>query len=81
MWFMGVRMDKYLVISADGHAGPPASVYRDYLAADLRQRFDERRPQRLGGPEHTCSLAGPFSKRTTGLEPATSSLGSSRSTN
>jgi predicted TIM-barrel fold metal-dependent hydrolase len=34
-------MDKYLVISADGHAGPPASVYRDYLAADLRQRFDE----------------------------------------
>ena len=24
-------MDRYVVISADGHAGPPASVYRDYL--------------------------------------------------
>jgi predicted TIM-barrel fold metal-dependent hydrolase len=34
-------MDKYLVISADGHAGPPAQVYRDYLAPDLRDRFDE----------------------------------------
>ena len=34
-------MDKYLVISADGHAGPPAEVYRDYLVPDLRDRFDE----------------------------------------
>jgi hypothetical protein len=34
-------MDKYLVISADGHAGPPAQVYRDYLAPNLRDRFDE----------------------------------------
>ncbi len=34
-------MDKYLVISADGHAGPPAAVYREYLVADLRDRFDE----------------------------------------
>jgi predicted TIM-barrel fold metal-dependent hydrolase len=34
-------MDKYLVISADGHAGPPAAVYREYLAPDLRDRFDE----------------------------------------
>jgi predicted TIM-barrel fold metal-dependent hydrolase len=34
-------MDRYLVISADGHAGPPADVYRDYLTADLRDRFDE----------------------------------------
>ena len=34
-------MDNYLVISADGHAGPPAEVYRHYLAEDLRDRFDE----------------------------------------
>ena len=25
----GEVMSKYLVISADGHAGPPASVYRE----------------------------------------------------
>jgi predicted TIM-barrel fold metal-dependent hydrolase len=34
-------MNKYLVISADGHAGPPAPAYREYLVADLRDRFDE----------------------------------------
>ncbi len=34
-------MDKYVVISADGHAGPPSSVYRDYLDPAFRERFDE----------------------------------------
>ncbi len=34
-------MDRYLVISADGHAGPPADVYREYLDAGFRDRFDE----------------------------------------
>ena len=34
-------MDRYLVISADGHAGPPAEVYRDYLDPSFRKRFDE----------------------------------------
>ncbi|HEX7135897.1 MAG TPA: amidohydrolase family protein [Iamia sp.] len=34
-------MSKYLVISADGHAGPPAEVYRDYLEPQWRQPFDE----------------------------------------
>ncbi len=34
-------MDRYLVISADGHAGPPAAVYRDYLDPGFRDRFDE----------------------------------------
>jgi predicted TIM-barrel fold metal-dependent hydrolase len=34
-------MDRYLVISADGHAGPPPSVYRDYLDPEFRERFDE----------------------------------------
>ncbi len=26
-----MNTDRYLLISADGHAGPPAAVYRDYL--------------------------------------------------
>src|SRR5205814_8040423 len=37
----GSDMTKYLVISSDGHAGPPAPVYRDYLDPDFRQKFDE----------------------------------------
>jgi len=31
---------KYLVVSADGHAGPPAHVYRDYLDPAHREAFD-----------------------------------------
>jgi predicted TIM-barrel fold metal-dependent hydrolase len=34
-------MSKYLVISSDGHAGPPAEVYRDYLDPQWREAFDE----------------------------------------
>jgi predicted TIM-barrel fold metal-dependent hydrolase len=34
-------MTKYLVISSDGHAGPPAEVYRGYLDPSFRQKFDE----------------------------------------
>ena len=33
--------DRYLVISADGHAGPPADLYRDYLDEQYRPAFDE----------------------------------------
>lgn len=32
--------DRYLVISADGHAGPPADHYREYLEPEYRPRFD-----------------------------------------
>ena len=38
-------MANYLVISADGHAGPPAQVYRDYLDPGLRARFDEHQQE------------------------------------
>jgi predicted TIM-barrel fold metal-dependent hydrolase len=31
---------KYLVISGDGHAGPPAHVYRDYLDPGFHASFD-----------------------------------------
>src|SRR3954447_18877443 len=34
-------MTKYLVISSDGHAGPPAAVYREYLDPGFREKFDE----------------------------------------
>jgi predicted TIM-barrel fold metal-dependent hydrolase len=35
-------MDRYLVISSDGHAGPPPERYRDYLDPKYRPIFDER---------------------------------------
>jgi predicted TIM-barrel fold metal-dependent hydrolase len=31
---------RHVVISADGHAGPPEAVYRDYLDPGFRERFD-----------------------------------------
>ena len=34
-------MANYLVISADGHVGPPADVYREYLDPGYRVAFDE----------------------------------------
>jgi predicted TIM-barrel fold metal-dependent hydrolase len=34
-------MDRYLVISADTHAGPPAVLYRDYLDPRYREAFDK----------------------------------------
>ncbi|MGH8978058.1 MAG: amidohydrolase family protein, partial [Acidimicrobiia bacterium] len=34
-------MTRYAVISADGHAGPPAEIYREYLDPGFRDRFDE----------------------------------------
>ncbi|GIU86924.1 MAG: hypothetical protein KatS3mg009_1439 [Acidimicrobiia bacterium] len=38
-------MDRYLVISSDGHAGPPAPVYRDYLEERYKPAFDEYQEQ------------------------------------
>jgi predicted TIM-barrel fold metal-dependent hydrolase len=32
--------DRYLLVSADGHAGPPAELYRQYLEPAYRERFD-----------------------------------------
>ena len=32
--------DRYLLISADGHAGPPAELYRDYLDERYHPAFD-----------------------------------------
>lgn len=38
-------MNRYLVVSSDGHAGPPAQQYRDYLDPDYREAFDQYQEQ------------------------------------
>jgi predicted TIM-barrel fold metal-dependent hydrolase len=40
---------KYLVISSDGHAGPPAAVYRDYLDPAFRGAFDTHQAELEAG--------------------------------
>jgi predicted TIM-barrel fold metal-dependent hydrolase len=37
--------DRYLLISADGHAGPPAELYREYLDPKYRQQFDDHQAE------------------------------------
>ena len=32
--------DRYLLVSSDGHAGPPAELYRQYLESAYHERFD-----------------------------------------
>jgi predicted TIM-barrel fold metal-dependent hydrolase len=38
-------MSRYLVVSGDGHAGPPAERYREYLDAEYREAFDAHQAQ------------------------------------
>ncbi len=40
-------MDRYLVISSDGHAGPRPEVYREYLDPKYRDEFDRQDAARL----------------------------------
>jgi len=40
-------MDRYLVISSDTHAGPPAEMYRGYLDPQYRDAFDKDREAAL----------------------------------
>src|SRR5262245_40695184 len=42
-------MGTYLVISADGHAGPPSDVYRDYLDPAFRAAFDAHQAEVQAG--------------------------------
>jgi predicted TIM-barrel fold metal-dependent hydrolase len=42
-------MSKYLVISSDGHAGPPATIYRDYLDPEFREAFDRHQEELEAG--------------------------------
>ena len=43
----GATMERYLVISSDGHAGPRPEVYRDYLDPEFRDEFDVQLAARL----------------------------------
>jgi predicted TIM-barrel fold metal-dependent hydrolase len=38
-------LDRYLVVSSDGHAGPPAARYREYLDPEFREAFDDHQRQ------------------------------------
>src|SRR4029450_10402234 len=40
-------MDRYLVISSDGHAGPRPEVYREYLDPRHREAFDVQHAARM----------------------------------
>lgn len=40
-------MNRYLVISSDGHAGPRPEVYRDYLDPQYREEFDVQHKARM----------------------------------
>ena len=42
---MGDGADRYLMISADGHAGPPAEHYREYLEERYRSEFDHHQAE------------------------------------
>jgi len=44
-------MDRYLVISSDGHAGPRPEVYRDYIDPQYRNEFDVQHQARMEGLE------------------------------
>jgi predicted TIM-barrel fold metal-dependent hydrolase len=41
---MSQNPDRYLVISSDGHAGPPAAEYRRYVDPEFRDAFDMALP-------------------------------------
>ena len=50
-------MDRYLVISADGHAGLPAADYREYVLPKYRDAFDLALPIQI---EMTETMAKQF---------------------
>ncbi|MEZ5570902.1 MAG: amidohydrolase family protein [Halioglobus sp.] len=40
-------MDRYLIVSTDGHAGLPMAGYRDYLDSKYHKAFDEALPKQI----------------------------------
>jgi predicted TIM-barrel fold metal-dependent hydrolase len=49
-------MDRYLVISSDGHAGPRPEVYREYLDPKHREAFDLQHAARLAALEQAGEM-------------------------
>jgi predicted TIM-barrel fold metal-dependent hydrolase len=47
-------MDRYLVISSDGHAGPRPEVYREYLDPKYRDEFDVQHKARMDALAQTA---------------------------
>ncbi len=50
-------MDRYMVISSDGHAGPHAAEYRGYVDPEYREMFDVALPVQI---QMTQAAAGEF---------------------
>ena len=44
-------MDRYLVVSSDGHAGPHAADYREYVSPKYRDAFDAALPIQIAMTE------------------------------
>jgi predicted TIM-barrel fold metal-dependent hydrolase len=42
-------MANYLIVSGDGHAGPPPEVYREYLDPEFREPFDRHQEELAAG--------------------------------
>ena len=49
-------MDRYLVISSDGHAGPRPLVYREYLDAKYCAEFDVQHAARMAALEQAGQM-------------------------
>lgn len=49
-------MDRYLVISSDGHAGPRPEVYREYLDPRHREEFDVQHAARMAALEQAGEM-------------------------
>jgi predicted TIM-barrel fold metal-dependent hydrolase len=67
----------YLVISADGHAGPPADVYRSYLDPGFREAFDTHQAELEAGRMVNTAFVDEWDEETgdaemrAGYDPAT----------
>ncbi len=55
-------MDRYLVISSDGHAGPRPEVYRDYLDPQFREEFDRQHALRMQALEQAGGVVAHASR-------------------
>ncbi len=55
--------DRYLLVSADGHAGPPAWVYRGYLERRYHERFDAHQAELEALREMTRTTDTGFASR------------------
>ena len=48
---MNQELDRYLIVSSDGHAGLPAAQYREYVDPEFRDAFDVALPIQIAATE------------------------------